>query len=568
MLKSLHILGELIRNLGLLAIVVVGQTIVGRIPRRRWEREALTGLLFGIAAIVAMANTFEAPPGHIVDVRNVVTALAGPCGGIVAAVLTASLAAFYRYSIGGPDVLAGVAGIIAATVVGLLFHATNSRLEQWSWSRLLALGVAVSVSGCALFLLSGPAVALLRLHRVGLPWATATTLGIVLFGALLREAAQRHSTVQSLSASLERFSTVFHSSFNYLLLLDGTGRVLQANDTALRVAGFPSQDLGGEIWASSWWADHQCKETLREFVSRAAEGELVRAQAAIRGGPGGQVDLSMKGSKLVEGSEPYLLLEARDITELIDQQERLQHSERLRALGQLVSGIAHEFNNLLLLIAANAELLHQDNVVDRDRSIAGKKLLDSVRQARELTHRLLSFSRKQQLAPHTADLCEVVRSTVELAKKVLPETVTLELRAESSVQATVDPRQMELALLNLILNARDAAATVVSIEVSREIVHPEEADRLEIRPGSYASLIVSDTGRGMKPDVAAKAFEPFFTTKPIGQGTGLGLSMVHGFVLQSGGHVSLKSEAGIGTAIRLLLPSASSPSLLRDEAVL
>src|SRR4029078_4079317 len=179
-----------------------------------------------------------------------------------------------------------------------------------------------------------------------------------------------------------------------------------------------------------------------------------------------------------------------------------------------------------------------------------------------------SCRRRQELAHQTVPLCELVRSTLELTKKVLPETVSLELRAESSVQATVDPRQLELALLNLILNARDAAATVVSIEVSREIVYPEEADRLEIRPGPYASLILSDTGRGMKPEVAAKAFEPFFTTKPIGQGTGLGLSMVHGFVLQSGGHVSLESEIGIGTAIRLLLPSALSTSSFTDEAVL
>jgi signal transduction histidine kinase len=181
---------------------------------------------------------------------------------------------------------------------------------------------------------------------------------------------------------------------------------------------------------------------------------------------------------------------------------------------------------------------------------------------------LLSFSRRQQLAPQTVDLCEVVRSTVDLAKKVLPETVRLELRAESLVEATVDPRQMELALLNLILNARDAAATVVSIEVSREVLYREEADKLEVRSGPYASVIVSDTGSGMKPEVAAKAFEPFFTTKPVGQGTGLGLSMVHGFVLQSGGHVSLESEIGIGTAIRLLLPSTPSTSSFTDKAVL
>jgi PAS domain S-box-containing protein len=308
---------------------------------------------------------------------------------------------------------------------------------------------------------------------------------------------------------LERFLTVFHSAFNYLLLLDRNGRVLQANDTALRVAGFPSQEIGREIWSSSWWADQRSKESLRHLVARAGEGELVRAQAAIRGDPGGRVDLSLKRSTFVEGSEPYLLLEARDISELLEQQDRLQHSERLRALGQLVSGIAHEFNNLLLLIAANAELLCQDGSGDRHNGAVGKKLLESVRQARELTHRLLSFTGRQQLSPQIVDLTEVARSTVELARKVLPDTVTLELRAEASVRASVDARYLELALLNLILNARDAAAPVVSIDVSPEMVHPEEADRLGVRPGPYASVIVSDTGTGMKPEVTAKAFEPF-----------------------------------------------------------
>src|SRR5262245_14398836 len=120
---ALHILGELIRNLSLLAIIVVSQALVGRIPPSNWQLEVLTGLLFGGAAIVAMANSFRDAPGHIVDVRNVVTALAGPCGGIIAATLTGSLATLYRVHIGGPSVMPGIAGIAAATVIGLLFRA-------------------------------------------------------------------------------------------------------------------------------------------------------------------------------------------------------------------------------------------------------------------------------------------------------------------------------------------------------------------------------------------------------------------------------------------------------------
>src|SRR5206468_2546680 len=200
------------------------------------------------------------------------------------------------------------------------------------------------------------------------------------------------------------------------------------------------------------------------------------------------------------------------------------------------------FNNLLLLISANADLMQQKLPSGEGRE-AALKLAQAARHARDLTHRLLSFGRRQQLTARIVDVNEVARSTIELAKTLLPETLKLDLKSESPiVQAGVDSHQLELALVNLILNARDAmsAQGCVSIEVSEEIVNQEEAQRLGIEPGAYASLIVSDNGAGMNPETAARAFEPFFTTKPIGQGTGLGLSMVHGFVLQSGGHISLE----------------------------
>ncbi len=162
----------------------------------------------------------------------------------------------------------------------------------------------------------------------------------------------------------------------------------------------------------------------------------------------------------------------------------------------------------------------------------------------------------------------MVRSTIELTRTLVPDALRLELRADAPVRARIDPHQLELALVNLILNARDAIAAegTISIEVSLEVVYDEEARRLGIEPGAYASLIVGDTGAGMTSEIAAKAFEPFFTTKPVGQGTGLGLSMVHGFVLQSGGHVSLESEPGVGTAIRLLLPCEPSRAATRPRS--
>jgi CheY-like chemotaxis protein len=245
----------------------------------------------------------------------------------------------------------------------------------------------------------------------------------------------------------------------------------------------------------------------------------------------------------------------------------------MEAVGQLTGGIAHDFNNMLTGVIGCLDIMHRRIEAGRTNDLERfmTAATNSAQRAAALTHRLLAFSRRQSLESKPVDLNALTRSMEELLRRALGEQVSLSVVLEPNLpSALVDANQLENAILNLAINARDAMAYGgrLTIETSRA-QFPEQAPAKsnEIRPGDYVCITVSDTGSGMSPDVLAKAFDPFFTTKPIGQGTGLGLSMVYGFVQQSRGHVVIDSAIGQGTTVRLYLPEAkhvASRTLAQD----
>jgi signal transduction histidine kinase len=246
--------------------------------------------------------------------------------------------------------------------------------------------------------------------------------------------------------------------------------------------------------------------------------------------------------------------------ELTQAQEALRQSQKMEAVGQLTGGIAHDFNNLLAGIGGNLELLElrlgQGRTAGLDRYISGAQ--DATRRAASLTQRLLAFSRRQTLDPKPTDINRLIAGMEDLIRRTVGPGIEVEVVGAGGLWLTrVDPSQLENALLNLAINARDAMAGGggrITIETANKWLDDRAARDRELPPGQYLSLCVTDSGTGMSPDVVAKAFDPFFTTKPIGQGTGLGLSMIHGFVRQSGGQVRIYSEIGKGTTMCLYLP--------------
>jgi len=257
----------------------------------------------------------------------------------------------------------------------------------------------------------------------------------------------------------------------------------------------------------------------------------------------------------------------RDITERVQQQEALEQSQaalgqaqKMEAVGQLTGGIAHDFNNLLTAIHGSIELVFRSRN-DLDPEI--KRLLTSAMHAAErgggLTHQLLAFSRQQTLAPQDIDINRRVAGMAEMLRRTIGESIEIEtVLATGLWHCFVDPNHLESALVNLAVNARDAMPDggKLRIETGNTFIDEEyaAATQQDVTPGQYVMLAVSDTGTGMTAETMAHAFEPFFTTKSLGQGTGLGLSQVFGFVKQSGGHVDLYSKPGQGTTAKIYLP--------------
>ncbi|WP_018261425.1 PAS domain-containing hybrid sensor histidine kinase/response regulator [Methylobacterium sp. WSM2598] len=245
--------------------------------------------------------------------------------------------------------------------------------------------------------------------------------------------------------------------------------------------------------------------------------------------------------------------------ELQRTEEALRQSQKMEAVGQLTGGLAHDFNNLLTGISGSLELLQtrmaQGRLTDLDRYINAAQ--GASKRAAALTHRLLAFSRRQTLDPKPTDVNGLIFGMEELIRRTVGPAITIEVVGAAGLwPALVDPPQLENALLNLCINARDAMPEGgrITIETANKWLDDRAARERDLPPGQYLSLCVTDTGTGMTPEVIAKAFDPFFTTKPIGQGTGLGLSMIYGFVRQSGGQVRIYSEVGQGTTMCLYLP--------------
>jgi nitrogen-specific signal transduction histidine kinase/CheY-like chemotaxis protein len=250
--------------------------------------------------------------------------------------------------------------------------------------------------------------------------------------------------------------------------------------------------------------------------------------------------------------------------ELEATQDALRHAQKMEALGQLTGGIAHDFNNLLAGISGSLELMAARLARGRTAEVGRyiETAQGAARRAAALTHRLLAFSRRQTLNPVVADVGALCRGMEDLLRRSIGPSIEMSVEAAPDAwPIMIDDHQLENALLNLVINARDAmpAGGRLAIRIANRRLDDDQAEGLDVAPGDYVVLSIADTGTGMAPDVIARAIDPFFTTKPTGQGTGLGLSMVYGFVRQSGGQLTIDSALEVGTTVELYLPRHHGP---------
>ncbi len=295
--------------------------------------------------------------------------------------------------------------------------------------------------------------------------------------------------------------------------------------------------------------------TLISLVSTALRGRRRQYEARDR-----LIDLSESELRLQRTLETLEQQVEERTAQLRHNEEALRQSQKMEAVGQLTGGIAHDFNNMLTGIIGSLELLRRRVARGKLDDLDG--LIDlgvtSANRAAGLTHRLLAFSRRQSLDSKSVSLNELVTSMGELLQRSINESITLEMRLTDELwTAEADPNQLESALLNLVINARDAmpgGGKLVVETTNRRLDNVFTAAYGTLTPGDYVELSVSDNGCGIPESVIGRVFDPFFTTKPIGQGTGLGLSMIYGFARQSHGHVTIHSEVGKGTTVSLFLP--------------
>jgi PAS domain S-box-containing protein len=447
------------------------------------------------------------------------------------------------------------------------------------------IGIAATI--CMPLVKEGRLTALMAIHHKAPHRWTPEEL------AVIREVTERSwahvervGAVAELRASEERFRTLAKALPNHVWTASPDGRLDWFNEQVYAFSGMEPGTLDGEGWArlvhpddllaslARWSQALTTGETYdNEFRLRRADGvwrwHLARA-VPVKDATGNVTrwigaNTEIQGHKEVAQALTDLnaTLEERvqDRTrQLLQAEEALRQSQKMEAVGQLTGGIAHDFNNLLAGIIGNLELL--DRRMAQGQTTGLGRYIDAAqgasRRAAALTQRLLAFSRRQTLDPKAIDANRLIAGMEDLIGRSVGPTIQIEVQAAPDLWTTrVDPSQLENSLLNLCINARDAMTPQggrLRIETENSVLSPSAGAKLGLPAGEYVLLCVIDEGTGMTPDVIDRAFDPFFTTKPLGAGTGLGLSMVYGFVRQSGGQVRIQSEAGAGTTVCLYLP--------------
>jgi PAS domain S-box-containing protein len=385
-------------------------------------------------------------------------------------------------------------------------------------------------------------------------------------------ARQLAATTARLEDSERRFQLLIDAVTDYAIyMLDPTGNVASWNPGAERIKGYKSDEIIGQHFSRFYTEDDREQGVPQRALATAeqtgkyeAEGSRVRKD--------GSTFIASVVINAIRDSSGKLLGFAkitRDITQKKAVEDQLRQAQKMEAVGQLTGGIAHDFNNLLTVIMGNLERLERTLPPAQPTQRFIGAALRGASRAAILTDRLLVFSRRHPLAPEVLSVNKLVAGMSDLLRRTIGEAILVETVLAGGLWPTLaDSNQLENALINLAVNARDAMPDGGKLTIETANTHLDEAyARMhdEVQPGQYVGVFVTDTGVGMSAEIVAQAFEPFFTTKDIGQGTGLGLSQVYGFIKQSGGHVKIYSEVGQGTTIKLYLPRYRGPDTLHDE---
>jgi PAS domain S-box-containing protein len=364
-----------------------------------------------------------------------------------------------------------------------------------------------------------------------------------------------------------RFRSLMDNCVDAMIIIDENGIILDFNPAAETIFQYRAEEVMGSnvsiLMPEPYKSAHD--GYLSNYLT-TGEAKIIGIGREVSGCRKDKTTFPMELSvgEMPDGGTRNFVGVVRDITQRRTIESQLLQASKMEAIGQLTGGVAHDFNNLLAILTMDLEMLADLTEDDPESAELVTEALDVTRTGADLTQRLLAFSRRQTLVPTATNINQMVLSITELLRRTLGGGIRIDTSGPQNLwPVMVDCGQLENTLINLAINARDAMPDGGRLSITCENLTLEEADEPafdELPAGDYVRLSLTDTGAGMTPDVLSRAFEPFFTTKEGRHGTGLGLSMVYGFVKQSGGNVTIHSAQGSGTTINLCFPRANAPA--------
>lgn len=571
---------ELLQNAALLSFTAIGLYLVKRstLPAVVRFAPVLIGISYGITAFLVTATPLMLAHGATVDARAAPVIVAGIVGGPVAASIAAICGALARGMIGGSFAFSGMIVYLVYACLGALLWVRFFRTQLGDRLNMTRLWVAAGLSVCGaalMFFIIEP-----RSVAVQWLWSDLPIIGIanicsVLFCGMIAllvfgVTEQRAKLAQTLDTLELAKAAGRIGIWKYHVKEDRAEWDLVNR----RLHGLPKDISFGraEVWERTLHPD-DLSRVLKRFDEALRGIHVFDTQYRVIW-PNGEVR-HLRGSAIIQrdqAGDPVRVVGANyDVTELIEQEQELEQTrsiaaqaQKLDVIGKLTGGVAHDFNNLLAIIQGNLEVLHADEdkhaLSAKEREDILTSALSASRRGGELTKNMLAFARKSPLAPKPVLINTVLSETGAWLRRTIPASITIETDLEPQPwELLLDRAGLESAIVNIIVNARDAMPEGGRLSIKTRNVTIEKYDVVleeeAIPLGRYVQLEITDTGNGIDPDLLPSVFEPFVSSKDMSLGSGLGLSMVQGFVRQSGGFVKLSSDVGVGTEIRLFFPA-------------
>ena len=447
-------------------------------------------------------------------------------------------------------------------IVGALMAAT--------WYGGLGPGLmdAILFEVAAVFLVNPPQVSLPRLVFAELNRTALLVIVVVLVNSRKKVETRLRAQHERLRASEEHFSKAFNASpVPMSIVTYRDGRYIEVNDAFLRNSGYERDEIIGRTTTEiTIYAEPGERDRLRRILEEHGNIRNVEVRRRVKHG---EVRTALTSSEIITlDGERCILTTTNDITERKQLEEQLRQSQKMEAVGRLAGGVAHDFNNLLTAIIGFSELAATR--LKQGDPVHGliEEVMKAGRRAAELTNQLLAFSRRQILQPRVFNLNDAIADISRMLQRLIGEDVELRLSLDKGIGSVkVDPGQVEQIIINLAVNAREAMQKGGKVTIETRAVELDEsyaAQHVDVQPGAYVMLAVTDTGTGMDAETRSRIFEPFFTTKGKYGGSGLGLATVYGIVKQSGGHIWVYSEPGTGTIFKIYLPRIDQATETRE----